>query len=242
MGAGRVRVGGWLSLSDPLVTEAAGRAGFDWVGIDLQHGAWDLGSAARGIQLLDLLDVPVLVRVMDEELQMIPHVLDHGASGIVLAMCDSPDTATAAVARARYQPEGLRSYGGQRYGMRAEPTDVTTLRPAIYPMIETRQGLERISDIASVPGIAGIHVGPVDLGLSLGLGHDRGAPAFSGALRRIVAATHAAGLPAAMHAVTTEQVPEIIALGFDELVLTADIALLRGAFETAIKGARERAR
>jgi 2-keto-3-deoxy-L-rhamnonate aldolase RhmA len=29
MGTDRVRLGGWLSMADPLIVEAAGRAGFD---------------------------------------------------------------------------------------------------------------------------------------------------------------------------------------------------------------------
>ncbi len=137
MGTGRIRLGGWLSIADPLVAEAAGRAGYDWVGLDLQHGAWDVGSAARGVQLLDILDVPVLVRVADEELPPIPHVLDQGASGIVVAMASSPETMAIALRRARYHPEGLRSYGGQRYSMRSEPADVSNIRPSVYAMIET---------------------------------------------------------------------------------------------------------
>jgi len=237
MRTGGIRLGGWLSISDPLITEAAGRAGYDWVGLDLQHGAWDLGTAVRSIQLLDILDVPVVVRVADEELHLIPHVLDHGASEIVLAMTSTPETVAAAVARARYQPEGRRSYGGQRYGLRAEAADVSTIRPTIHAMIETPEGLERIAEITAVPGLGGVHIGPVDLGL--GLGVDRASPIFAAALRRIVAAAHAAGLPAVMHAVTASQLAEMIALGFDELVLTADIGLLRAAFAEQIANARD---
>ena len=234
----RIRLGGWLSIADPLVAEAAGRAGYDWVGLDLQHGAWDVGSAARGVQLLDILDVPVLVRVADEELPLIPHVLDQGASGVVVAMASSPETMAMAIRRARYHPEGLRSYGGQRYSMRSEPADVSNIRPSVYAMIETRAGLDSIAEIAAVPGIAGIHVGPVDLGLSLGLGMDRSHANFDKALRRIIEASHAAGIPATMHAVSSAEVSRMIDMGFDELVLTADIGVLRRAFAADLCSAR----
>lgn len=233
-----IRLGGWLALPEPLVAEAAGRAGFDWVGLDLQHGAWDLGSAFRGIQILDALNVPVFVRVGDEDLSLIPRVLDHGASGIVLAMVTSPDLVVAAIERTRYQPEGRRSYGGQRYGMRAEATDISSIRPAIYAMLESRQGVDRAAEIANVPGLAGFHVGPVDLGLSLGLGIDRSKPAFATALHAIIGAGHSAGLPVTMHAVALDQVTDMLKFGFDELVLTADIGLLRMAFDAQIKSAR----
>jgi len=235
-----IRLGGWLAIPDLLVVEAAGRAGYDWVGLDLQHGAWDLGAAVRGIQLLDILNIPAIVRVPDEELHLIPHVLDHGASGIVIAMTKSAKTVADAVARARYQPEGSRSYGGQRYGMRHEPADVATIRPAIHAMVESREAIERIDVIAAVPGLASIHVGPVDLGLSLGLGQNREHANFKSALRTIVRAAHAVGLPAVMHAVDDGQVSEMVELGFDELVLTADIGLLRRAIADEINHAREK--
>src|SRR3954464_3896726 len=111
----RIRFGGWLGMPEPLAVEAAARARLDRLGLDLQHGAWDLGSAFRGIQLADGLGMPVLIRLPDEQLSLIPRVLDQGASGIVLAMASEPAVVAAAIERARYQPEGLRSYGGQRY-------------------------------------------------------------------------------------------------------------------------------
>jgi 4-hydroxy-2-oxoheptanedioate aldolase len=227
-----------LAIPEPLIVEAAGRAGFDWVGLDLQHGAWDLGSVFRGIQTLDLMNVPVLIRVAQEDLPLIPRVLDQGASGIVVAMVSGPDVVADAINRARYQPEGSRSYGGQRYGLRTEAKDIATIRPAIYAMVESRQGIEQIADIVAVPHLAGVHVGPIDLGLGLGLGTDRSKPAFVLALRSIVEASHAATLPVAMHAVSLDQVSEMLDLGYDELVLTSDIGLLRGAFADQIKHAR----
>jgi len=234
------RLGGWLAIPDPLVAEAAGRAGFDWVGLDLQHGGWDLGTAFRSIQLLDVLGVPVLVRVAEEELPLIPRVLDHGASGIVVAMVSSAEVAAAAVERARYQPEGRRSYGGQRYGMRAEPKNIAEHRPGIYAMLENREGVDAVDAVAAVPGLAGLHVGPVDLGLGLGLGlgGDRSKPPFATALKSIVTAGHRAGLPVTMHAVGPDQIAGLIGLGFDELVLTTDIELLRWAFAERVAQAR----
>jgi len=233
-----VRIGGWLSIPDPLVVEIVGRTGYDWVGIDLQHGAWDLELAFRGIQLLDVLGVPVLVRVSEDDLSLIPRVLDQGASGVVIAMVSGPDLVHSAIKRARYQPEGLRSYGGQRYGMRVEPADVAEIRPAIYAMIEDRRGLASINEIAHVPGLAGLHVGPVDLGLGIGVGKDRSRPAFGEALATIVAAGHAAGLPVALHAVKAGEAARSVELGFDELVLTADVEVLRANLRDELAAAR----
>ena len=218
--------------------EAAARAGFDWIGFDLQHGAWDLGTAFRGIQLADALGKAVLIRLPDEQLPFIPRVLDHGASGIVLAMASDPAVVAAAVERARYQPAGLRSYGGQRYGMRPEPSDPGDVKPAIYAMIETKRGLDAVREIAAVEGLAGLHVGPTDLGMAIGVGRNQSAPAFHQALEAIVEAAHEHGLPATMHAVPAHQAARWEEAGFDELVLTTDIELLRQAFAELLAGAR----
>src|SRR5260370_2444175 len=96
---GRIRFGGWLAMPEPLVVEAAARAGPDWVGLDLQHGAWDLGTAFRAIQLLDALGTTAVVRVSEQELELIPRLLDHGASGVVVAMASSVALAEEAVRR-----------------------------------------------------------------------------------------------------------------------------------------------
>jgi 4-hydroxy-2-oxoheptanedioate aldolase len=232
------RIGGWLMIPDPVSVEAAGRAGFDWIGLDLQHGTWDLGTAFRGIQLLDALGMPVLIRVSELELSLIPRVLDHGASGIVIAMATSPEMVAGAVSMARYAPEGTRSYGGQRYGMRPEPVDVSQVRPLVFPMIEDAGGAAAVGEIARVPGVAGLHVGPVDLGLGMGLGMDRSADTFRQALRSIVDAAHAGGVPAIQHAVRGEQAAGWFDFGFDEVVLTADIDLLRQAFAAHVALAR----
>jgi 4-hydroxy-2-oxoheptanedioate aldolase len=236
--SGPPTVGLWLAISDPLVVEAAGRARADWVGLDLQHGAWDLGSAFRAIQLLDALEMPVLIRLSELEMQFIPRVLDHGAAGVVVAMASSTNMVEEAMRRARYQPEGERSYGGQRYGMHPEPTDVADVRPAVYAMIEDRRGVDEVAAIAGVEGIAGLHIGPVDLGLGLGLGMNRDDPRFTAALDRILDAGHGAGLPVTMHAVEPARVQRWTDIGFDDLVLTGDIALLREAFEGGVSTLR----
>ena len=232
------RFGGWLMIPEPLVVEAAAQAGFDWIGIDLQHGTWDVNLAFRGIQLLDAYRVPVLIRVSEIELSLIPRVLDHGASGVVIAMASSAELVAQAVSMARYAPEGTRSYGGQRYGMRPEADDVSTIRPLVYPMLEDARGVAAAREIAAVPGVAGLHIGPTDLTLGLGLGRDRAHPRSQAAYDAIRDAAHEHGVPVAMHAVRGEQAAAWIARGFDEIVLTADIELVRAALNGVVATAR----
>jgi 2-keto-3-deoxy-L-rhamnonate aldolase RhmA len=100
-------------------------------------------------------------------------------------------------------------------------------------MIEDRRGVADIKKIAKVKGIAGLHIGPFDLGLGLTLAHDD--PRFTKALQSILDAGHGAGVPVTMHAVRPEKAAGWFKMGFDEVVLTADIELIRSAFQSGVE-------
>jgi len=230
------RIGGWLMIPDPIVVEAAAAAGFDWIGIDLQHGAWDLGLAFRGIQLLDALGATAIVRVGRHDIADIPRVCDHGARGVVVAMATGPDLIAEAISMARYPPDGSRSWAGERYGLKARVTGQVAAPPDVFAMIEDPSGFAVVEEIAAVPRVAGLHVGPVDL--AMGLGIEATGPTFDAALQRIVRAGHSAGIPVTMHAVDGDAVAACVAAGFDEVVLRADVDLLGSAFASELGRAR----
>src|SRR5207253_10248985 len=122
-------------------------------------------------------------------------------------------------------------------------------------MIETRGGLDAVEGIARVPGLAGLFVGPVDLALALGEGAavtgeltsvyvapKQGASVVHAleqaeghpwrlALDRIRDAARAAGIEPGMFAVGGADAAYWGAVGFDRVVISSDIALLRGALE-----------
>src|SRR3546814_4741547 len=60
-------------------------------------------------------------------------------------------------------------------------------RVAVIPMIETAEALASVEDIARVPGVDALFVGPFDLSVALGLppGDNDGKPAFDDAIRKI---------------------------------------------------------
>jgi 2-keto-3-deoxy-L-rhamnonate aldolase RhmA len=231
-----------MMLPVPEIAEAIVRAGYDFVGLDYQHGAHDYRTALQIIQLLDVVGVASYVRINPLELSAIARLADFGATGFVLAMCDGPAMVEAAVAAVRYQPDGTRSYAGQRYGLRAEPADLRLLTPELYPMIETRQAVDRIDEILAIPGVSGVHVGRADLSLSFGDEFRDGTSArVNLAVERVLDATRARGLHAAIHVRDGAEADAFARMGFDQLVLSSDIALLRMALarELAIgRGAR----
>lgn len=230
-----------MMLPSLEVVEAIAKCGYDFVGFDLQHGAHDFRFALNALQLIDALGLPSVVRIQPAELFLMARLADYGVTGVVIAMCDTPEIASTAVAAARYQPHGVRSYAGQRYGMRPEREDLAEEGPEIYAMIETRGGLDNLDKILAIPGVAGVHVGRADLSLALGIDfRNDGGQEILGPVEEILRTTRRAGLHAAIHVGSGEEARSFTDMGFDQIVLGADIALLRQAFASALDIARTR--
>ncbi len=197
---GRPALGGWVSLEGTLKTELFARTGFDWLLIDLQHGALTLESARPLIPVIEAAGPAPLVRVPWNEPSVIMRALDAGAYGVIVPLVNSRAEAEAAVAATRYPPEGGRSSGPWRAGYSGIRDYVSWANDEIVcmVMIETREAVEQVEEIVSVPGVHGVYVGPSDLSLAYGLtpAPDQEDAAWNAAIDRILAACRAHGVTA----------------------------------------------
>jgi 4-hydroxy-2-oxoheptanedioate aldolase len=166
--AGRPAFGGWISSDSRMLLRAVSAAGFDWVGLDCQHGALDEAGAAAFIRELPAAACALLVRVSQNSPAAIGRVLDAGADGVIVPLVNDAAEARAAVSAVRYPPEGVRSYGPTRSDLPSSPGELQA-RADCYVMIETARGLANADEILSVPGVTGVFVGPSDLSVALGL-------------------------------------------------------------------------
>jgi 4-hydroxy-2-oxoheptanedioate aldolase len=183
-------LGGWLTLPSSFSAEIFAHAGFDWLCVDMQHGLIDYQVAVTMLQAISTTDTIPLVRVPWNEPGIIMKSLDAGAYGVIIPMVNSRAEAEAAVAACRYAPKGIRSYGpirapyyaGRDYFTHADETVLCIV------MIETKEAVERLDDILSVPGIDAAYIGPADLSVSLGLppASDHDEPLFTDAIERIL--------------------------------------------------------
>jgi 2-keto-3-deoxy-L-rhamnonate aldolase RhmA len=111
--------------------------------------------------------------------------------------------ALSARGRAQLRRSALRDAAGARRRLRDPAACLSDDRD--------QRGVRNVASIAAVEGISGLHIGPVDLGLGLGL--DRDDSRFADALRSIVASGHAAGLSITMHAVRPDQSRRMVGHG-----------------------------
>ena len=223
---GRPSFGAWSVLPGSLPAELMGRAGFDWVIIDTQHGGVAPGDLVPMIQALELGGTTPVVRVPWTDPPTIMRVLDFGARGVIVPMVNTAGEAQAAAAAMRYPPQGIRSFGPTRaaYGSPADANEDVVL----LVMIETSEALENVDEIAATPGVDGLFIGPVDLGLSMGLALDwtGSSPQILDAVDRVVAACARTGRFAGTVSSSPDHARELLRRGVSFVTLGADVGYL----------------
>ena len=224
---GRPTFGAWSILPGPLPAELLGGAGFDWVILDAQHGGVVVGDLVPMLQAVQLGGTPAVVRVPWTDPPTIMRVLDFGAAGVLVPMVNTAAEAAAAASATRYPPDGIRSYGQTRSTYRS--TAEANADVVLLVMIETAEALDNLDAIAATPGVDGLFVGPVDLGLSLGLPLDftGAAPPVVDATDRVVAAAERTGKFAGTITSGPEHAAELVRRGVRFLTLGADVGYLR---------------
>lgn len=230
--AGNVAHGGWLSVANAVTAEVMGSVGFDYLCVDMQHGAADYSDALGMFQSLQSSSSVPIARVPWNEPGIIGRVLDAGALGVIVPMVNSVNEAAAAVAACRYPPAGSRSWGPMRAARLHAGYSPASANEgvAVIPMIETAQAVEALEDILDIPGIDAVYVGPADLSISYGLppASDNDGP-FLAALDRIVTVCNAREVVPGIHT-TPALAQRRRDQGFRMITVTSDaIALASGA-------------
>lgn len=234
-------LGAWCMLPSSLTAEILAKGGFDWALVDMQHGCMGYEKAVEMIRAIDLAGITPIVRVPWNEPGIVGRMLDAGAMGIVAPMVNSVDEARRLVESCLYPPLGRRSLGPVRVGARDGMGYVpgANARIAVIPMIETVEALAVVEDIAAVPGVDALFVGPFDLSFSLGLppGDNDGKPAFDAAITRINAAARARGIATAVLS-NPAVAPLRAAQGFRMISVLTDNAALAAAAQTSLATTR----
>ncbi len=217
-------------------------AGLDWVCIDQQHG-WNAGHDCTDlVAAVRAAGAHALVRVAWNRPEEIGRVLDAGAEGVIVPMVESAEEARAAVAAVRYAPEGRRSWGAARTPYTSVPADAAAANAstACLVMVESPAAVDRVPEIAAVPGLDGVFLGPFDLSLALGLPlpqllADR---SDGSALLRVVAACAENGIVAAAYGGTPARAQLLGEHGFTVLAVGADDAVFADASADLVAQAR----
>lgn len=237
---GEAYFGTWLNSSSIDIARASAASGFDYVCIDMQHGF------ARAEHLVPMLDAIrsggnslAVIRVPENRFAEIGMIADAGADAIIVPLVSSPDEAAAAVRAVTYPPEGgLRSWGPSDAMLRGRSLDRQLLQPLLFVMIENAEGLAAVEQIASIPGIDGIYVGPSDLSFGVGSVPGPEEPATTEAIETALGAIKSAGIIPGIHEGNGDAARTRREQGFQFITTTSDFGALRGAYAHELDAAK----
>ncbi|HEV7809260.1 MAG TPA: aldolase/citrate lyase family protein [Candidatus Limnocylindrales bacterium] len=243
--AGETLFGIFLDLGSAASAELCGTLGYDWLLVDLEHGAGSEADLMGQFQAMAAAGGSTpLVRPQSGERIRIGRALDLGARGVMVPRLDSAAQALEAVSFLRYPPDGIRGVAtrvrGAGLGV-VSHGDVKRLNDRVVGIIqiESAGGLRDADAIAAIDGVDVLFVGPADLSHSLGIPGQFQHPEYVGALDRVVAACRAHGKAAGILVYDTAVVPRHLELGFTFVGIGADaMFVIDGArrYLTAVRG------
>jgi 2-dehydro-3-deoxyglucarate aldolase/4-hydroxy-2-oxoheptanedioate aldolase len=243
---GQVQIGTWITMiRSPAVLTLLQVSGLDFVRVDMEHSSLSIETVADMATLARALDFPMVVRPPEGNREWITRLLDAGVWNLHVPQVDTPEQAAMVVACSRYAPLGARGmYGfGPHTGFQtlppAEHMAAANARVHVTAMLETRRAFERLDEIAAVPGIDALTIGPTDLAQDLGV---LGTPAQRAVLdehrRRVVEASRKHGKAVSMAVDSVEAVRDVIAMGATIVNYSSDTAMLRSGYASALAEVR----
>ena len=215
------------------IARIAKTSGHDFLFVDIQHSIFNVETIAHIAQTALAVGVTPLVRARscdDPDTQVL---LDNGVSGIVFPDVSTAAEAMRAVNRAKFPPVGKRSVGGGYPIFDFRSVNTADAVPALQEhtivicMIETREGLDNVEEIAAVDGVDVVHIGSNDLLTALGHPGEFGTPIHLEAVDRVIAAAKKHGkVPGIGGDRNLPRQMEFIRKGARFLTTNSDIAFL----------------
>ena len=237
------QLGCWLSLPSPEIAEIAAGTGFDFIIIDLEHGAIGIETALRMLMAFAASPTVPFVRIPEVSEAWIKRTLDAGAAAVMVPRVEDAATAARLAGWATYGPEGRRGEGlgaarAARWGRDAAGYRARwRARGGLILQIESPAGLDAAAEIAAVPGVTQLFFGPSDFSACLGTGRDDRRIAVAG--RRVAEIARAAVREAGSTLFPGYSFADLAAMGFSHLADVGDLSLLVRALDSHLAAARK---
>ena len=239
------------------IIEMAGYRGMDVVLIDQEHGPADGSDVRDLVRAAECAGIFPIVRPSTNEPSLILRALDVGAIGVMVPHVRNRAEAEQAVRSVKYRPAGER---GTCHIVRAtefesvldtdarvadwdEYRRVANEETVVIVLIEDEEGLRNIEDIATVPGIDVLFVGPGDYAEQIGVGQTGNDPRVREAVLKGIEVARRHGL--APWVSLGRSNPDKLAYWYDQgcrIFHFTDITLFSEAVTHAVTTARATAR
>src|SRR3954468_18228687 len=197
-----VRLFGVGQLLSPKLIEIVGEhGGFDGLGLDAEHAGLTMKEIEWATMAARAYGLDHFVRLPATDYASVMRPLEAGAGGVMVSMVRSADEAEQAVRWAKFWPRGERGMNGGnrdgRFGLTplAEYVPRANAETFVGIQIETASAIASVAEIAAVPDVDLLFVGPSDISQVMGVPGDFENPKCLDTIERIARACANAGKP-----------------------------------------------
>jgi 2-keto-3-deoxy-L-rhamnonate aldolase RhmA len=186
----------------PFFVRYAAHYNYDGIWLDLEHRNMTDREVQYLIALCRTADIDCMVRPPTREAARLYRYLEDGAAGFLMPLVSDAETAYEIVQAVKFPPVGNRGLDGAGqdgdFGIDAWReggtfTDDANQETFIITQVETLEAVANAEEIASIPGIDGLFVGPADLGLRIRKDPMSTMPSLEAAIEAVAAAAEAQG-------------------------------------------------
>lgn len=224
-----VRVFAVGQLCDPKIIEIVGiEGGFDAVWLDNEHAGLPPTQIEQATRAARAVGLETFVRMAATDYAAVMRQLEAGAGGIMAAQVRSPREAEDVVRWSKFYPQGLRGFNGSgvdgRYGSlpAKEYVGKANAETFIAIQIEHIDAVDAVEEIAAVPHVDVLFIGPGDLSQSMGILGDWNNPKIWQAIERVAKAAHGHGIHWAILPPSADYARRCVDLGCRMLSLGLD--------------------
>ncbi len=211
-------------------------------GSDAEHGGLDMKEIELGTMAARAYGLDHFVRMPATDYASIMRVLEAGAGGVMLSMIRGPEDAEQALRWAKFHPRGERGMNGGnrdgRFGLTPLPEYVVKANAETFIglQIETKGAMDAVAELAAIPDVDLLFVGPADISQVLGVPGDFENPRCLDAIERIAIACRDAGKPWGIVPRGPEYAQRMANWGCQMFVLTFDVHIVHAG----VRAAKER--
>ena len=228
---GGCSIGSWIQIPHSSIAEIIGQAGYDWVAVDMEHGAISTHQLPDLFRALELGGTLPLVRLAHGEPKDCKQALDAGAGGVIVPMVESEEQLIKVRDASRWPPSGSRGVAFSRanlFGKYFHNYMKEAQQPLLIAMIEHFNAVNNLDEILKVEGLDAILIGPYDLSASMGVTSQFDNLEFRNAMESIKRKTELANIPCGVHVVapSANELQERMTEGYRFIAYSMDSVFL----------------
>jgi 2-keto-3-deoxy-L-rhamnonate aldolase RhmA len=242
---GGIALGTMVShVRTPSIAVMLKAAGFDFLFIDSEHGAFDVQTVQDIALVAREAGIVPIVRVPGLDYTYLFRPLDAGAMGLLCPHVDTAEQAREVVRATKYAPLGERGMSLRNVHtsfMRGKGDEIVRRlneETLLAVQVETATSVENIEKIVAVEGIDVVYVGPNDLSQTLGVPGQVHHPEVTKRIERVIAACRGTGVVPGLHTYDVESARGWLAKGIRMLGYSGESSFIVDTASKAVADLR----